>query len=102
MALNDCISSMAEIWKSIPAKGVHRVINHVSEQAHSINDLTEAMSSIGNEEGFHVEVTRLFDPRFERPEVKMDYKIETNYLDGKLDATPLNEVIRQTLRMIRN
>ncbi|MFL5731196.1 MAG: aminotransferase class V-fold PLP-dependent enzyme [Cytophagaceae bacterium] len=102
MALNDCISSMAEIWKSVPAKGVHRVINHVTEKAHSINDLAEAMSNIGREEGFQVEVTRVFDPRFERPEAKMEYKIETNYLDGKIEMTPLHEVIRQTLRMIRN
>jgi UDP-sulfoquinovose synthase len=102
MALNDCISSMAEIWKSVPAKGVHRVINHVTEKAHSINDLAEAMSKIGNEEGFNVEVTRLFDPRFERRETKLEYKIETNYLDDKIEVTPLHEVIRQTLRLIRN
>jgi UDP-sulfoquinovose synthase len=103
MALNDCISSLAEIWKSEPAPGVHRVINHVTEKSYCINELAEIMKGIGEAEGFEVNILRnTFDPRFERPESKMEYQIETNYLNGKLEATPLPEVIRQALRIIKN
>jgi UDP-sulfoquinovose synthase len=103
MALNDCISSLAEIWKSEPAQGVHRVINHVTEKSFCINELAEIMKSIGEAEGFEVNILKnTFDPRFERPEFKMEYQIETNYLNGKIEPTPLPEVIRQALRIIKN
>ncbi len=102
MALNDSINSLSEMFKIVSPKGVHKVINHVTVKSYCINEIAEVLKTIGEGEGLEVKIQKdTYDPRIERPAAKMEYQIETGYLADKIEPTPLEQVVRQTLKMIR-
>ena len=102
MALNDSINSLAEMFKNISPKGIHKVINHVTVKSYCINEIADIVKTIGASEGIEVTIQKdTYDPRVERPSAKMEYQIETGYLTDKIEPTPLEQVVRQTLKMLR-
>lgn len=101
MALNDCIGSLSGLWSELPQPGTHRVINHLTEECYSVNELAETIKDIAGEEGFKVEIQRgVHDPRGESDPVKLEYAIERQHVSRNLKPTPLRDIASKTFRMI--
>jgi len=99
MALNDTVSSLANFTVNPAHEGEHRVINHVSEKHFSINEIAIAIGEVAQKNGYPAQISREFDPRVETPESKMEYDIETNYLDRTLEKSCFNEEVEATFNM---
>ncbi|MGZ3690937.1 MAG: aminotransferase class V-fold PLP-dependent enzyme, partial [Pseudobdellovibrio sp.] len=101
MALNDCIISLSTLWNEVPSRGTHRVINHLTEESYSINELAHTIKNIADEEGLKVDLQQgIHDPRGENTPVKLGYTIERQHVSRNLTATPLRDIISKTFRMI--
>ncbi len=101
MALNDAVRSLAALCDQTPEHGVHRVINHVTEKDFSVNELAESIVAIASSQGLEAEVRRgAYNPRGESLNVKLDYDIESSFVDAHLKQTPMNQVVEQTLRSL--
>lgn len=101
MALNDCIESLSDLWSQLPPLGTHRVINHLTEECYSINELAQTIKDIADQEGFKVEIQRgVHDPRKENDPVKLEYSIERQHVHRSLKPTPLREIVSKTFKMI--
>lgn len=102
MALSDSTQSLAELVRTIPERGEHRVINHVTEKSFCINEIADLVQAVARELSLGpVEVAHgVHDPRNERPSEKAKYDIETKYVSSHISKTPLQTVLRQTLQMI--
>ncbi len=101
MALNDCVESLSGLWSQLPPPATHRVINHLTEECFSINELAETIQTIATKEGFKVEIQRgVHDPRGENDPVKLEYGIERHHVTRNLKATLLHDVVTKTFRML--
>lgn len=101
MALNDCVESLSGLWKQVPPSATHRVINHLTEECYSINELAETIQAIANKEGFAVEIQRgVNDPRGENDPVKLQYGIERLHVTQNLKPTLLHDVVTKTFQML--
>lgn len=101
MSLNDSVSSMAELWQQTPDKNEHRVINHLTEESFSINELADTIRDLVKDEGFPVEIQRgRFDPRGENEPSKLDYTVERRHVERRGQQEGLAEVVAKTLGML--
>ena len=101
MALNDCIESLSSLWNQIPPPATHRVVNHLTEECFSINELAESIKKIAYNEGFEVEIQRgAHDPRSENDSAKLEYSIERLHVSRNLKPTLLQDVVTKTFRML--
>ena len=101
MALNDSITSLAGLWDSAPDLGTHRVINHVTEKSFSVNELADSICAIAKEESCPVKIQRgVYDPRGEQDECKLEYDIESQYLDTHIKQSDMHEVVHKSFRML--
>lgn len=101
MSLNDSISSLAEIWETPPPEATHRVINHLTEDSFSINELADTIRDLAGREGFPVDVQRgVHDPRCETPAAKQEFGVERRHITENVQAESLSEVVSRTLYML--
>lgn len=101
MALNDCIGSLSGLWNEVPLQSTHRVINHLTEDRYSINELAQTIKDIAGDEGLTVEIQRgVHDPRGEGELSKLEYAIERQHVSRNLKPTPLRDIATKTFRMI--
>ena len=101
MGLNDCIESMATLWSLHPPHGTHKVINHLTEESYSINELALTIQEIAAREGLKVEIQHgVHDPRGEDVPVKLDYCIDRVHVSRNLIPTTLQEVVSKTFKML--
>ena len=101
MCLKDSVNSLAGLAEETPSPGEHKVINHVTVTNYSINELAESVRSIAEQEGYKVSIKHdAFDPRMERPDQKLEYGINTDYIDEKRVHSPFADIIRETLKLI--
>ena len=100
MLLNDAVSSLAHLTNIKPERGLHNVINHVTEK-YSINELAATIKKLALDEGLAARIEQgKFDPRDERPETKMECDIDTNYLDHHIRHTPFSDAVHGILRKL--
>lgn len=101
MSLNDSISSLASLWNEPPDSGTHRVINHVTEKSFSVNELADSICEIAKAESCPVTVQRgVYDPRGEQVESKLEYEIESQYLDTHMTQSDMQDVVHKSFRML--
>lgn len=101
MALNDCIESLSGLWDQLPPMASHRVVNHLTEECYSINELAETIKTIAKKEGFDVEIQRgVHDPRGENDPFKLEYSIERLHVSQNVKPTLLFDVVTKTFRML--
>jgi UDP-sulfoquinovose synthase len=101
MALNDSVDSLARLWPHPPPAGTHRVINHLTEDSFSINELAETVRELVAQEGFTVDIQRgVHNPRMENEPDKQEYEITRRYVRENLIPTPLGKVVSTTLKML--
>ena len=101
MALNDCIESLSQLWNQLPPVSTHRVINHLTEESYSINELAQTIKHIASKEGFKVDIQRgTHDPRGENNSSKLEYSIERLHISRNINTTPLREVVAKTFQML--
>ncbi|MEX1669254.1 aminotransferase class V-fold PLP-dependent enzyme [Zhongshania guokunii] len=101
MSLNDSVCSMAELWQQTPDKHEHRVINHLTEESFSINELATTIKDLAEGEGFPIDIQHgRFDPRGENESSKLDYKVERHHVESRGQHEGLAEVVAKTLRIL--
>lgn len=101
MSLNDTVGSLSLLWDTPPEAGSHRVINHLTEDAYSINELAETIRNQVAEQGFSVEIARgVYDPRGENEAAKLEYDIERRYIAENMQPESLKLMVSRTLRML--
>lgn len=101
MALNDAVTSLANLCEHTPEYGEHRVINHVTEKDFSVNELADSIVEIARCEGMEPSIRRgAYNPRGESLESKLDYDIESSFVDQHLQQTPMRDVVEQTFRCL--
>lgn len=101
MSLNDTVHSLSLMWDQAPESGTHRVINHLTEAAYSVNELADAIREAAAREGFTVEIAQgVYDPRGETDVSKLEYNVERRYIIENLQPASLQEMVSRTLRMI--
>jgi UDP-sulfoquinovose synthase len=93
MALDDTIDSLASLGGSPPARGEHRVINHVTERDLSINEIADAVRDVAADRGVAVTVSRDHDPRGEAPSTKPTHTIRADFVAAHVAATPFREAL---------
>ncbi len=102
MALNDSVTSLASLWDTRPEGGCHRVINHVTEKSFSVNELAEAIAESASAEGFPIDIQRgSYDPRLEQDQSKLEYEIESAYVDEHLCQSDMREVVHKSFQMLK-
>lgn len=101
MGLEDSLDSLVAMATRPASVGEHKVINHVTERRYSINELADKVQTVAEAMGHKVTIQRgVFDPRDEQPEAKLEYEIESDYVDENVEKTPIDEVLRQTLEQL--
>jgi UDP-sulfoquinovose synthase len=100
MAMKDAVNSLEKLLDEVPAPGVHRVINHVTQANCAINELAGYVRSLAGDLGYDVTISHVFDPRSESDAVKREFKVMTSHIDDHLAATPVNEVLCETFGLI--
>ena len=64
MHIEDSMTSLVNLAESVPDAGEHRVINHVTEQRYSINEIADMVKLVAERKGHSVDFLRgEFDPR---------------------------------------
>lgn len=98
MALNDAVNSLASLCEQTPSYGQHRVINHVTEKDFSINELADAIEVMAAERGLNPDIRRgAYNPRGECLASKLEYEIESSFVDRHLIQTPMTEVVQHSI-----
>lgn len=98
MALNDAVNSLAALCDQRPEHGEHRVINHVTEKDFSVNELADAIEVMASERGLNPDIRRgAYNPRGECLTAKLDYDIESSFVDRHLIQTPMTEVVQHSI-----
>ena len=101
MSLNDTVQSLTRLREEPPPSGEHRVINHLTEESYSINELAETVRDLARQAGFPVEIQRgVHDPRGETLPIKLEYHIEHRYVLENLRPATFAEMVARTLRML--
>lgn len=99
MGLNDCLKILLHLSKDPAKAGEHRVINN-STYKYSINELASLVERSCKSWGLEPKILRnAHNPRFEEQDKKIDYKIETDYVDAHLEATPIEQTINEALEL---
>lgn len=93
MALDDAVDSLARLVERPPARGEHRVINHVTERDLSINEIAAALRRVAEARGLAAEVSRAYDPRGETCPDKPTHTIRADYVEAHVAATPIEEAL---------
>ncbi len=94
MGLDDSIGSLARLAERVPEKGEHRVINHVTERDHCINDIADIVARAAERAGYTWEVRRgAYNPRGENDTHKAEYQIENHYVASHVAHTPFEDVL---------
>ena len=101
MSLNDSVVSMSELWQQCPDKGEHRVINHLTEESFSINELADTIRELAGKAGYEVDIQRgRFDPRSENETSKLEYNVERHYVKSRGEHETLEQVVAKTLKIL--
>ncbi len=102
MALEDAVSSLTHIFEKPPERGIHRVINHVVEKDHSVNEIAELVQKAAHKKGMKISISNgKFDPRSEKLERKKNYKIEAEYLRKNIQSSDIESVISNALQYLQ-
>lgn len=101
MSLHDTVQSLAQLWNQAPSEGAHRVINHLTEESYSVNELAQTIRELAGRAGFPVDIQRgVYDPRGEAVPAKLDYRIERRHVRERVKPVTLMEMVLTTLRML--
>ncbi|RYY83314.1 MAG: NAD-dependent epimerase/dehydratase family protein, partial [Chitinophagaceae bacterium] len=100
MPMKDAVHSLELIAGTVPAKGVHKVVNHVTKANCTINELAEGVRQLAESLGFAVTINHVFDPRSEANCVKHDIRVMTEHIDNHLTASTVEDVLRETFGII--
>lgn len=101
MALDDSLGSLVELGDHPARAGEHRVINHVTERDFSVIEIAELIAHIANEQGYSPRILRgHHDPRVETDAVKLDYHIDTDYVETHLRPTPIGRVLAEMFPLV--
>ncbi|WP_339675267.1 aminotransferase class V-fold PLP-dependent enzyme [uncultured Zhongshania sp.] len=102
MSLNDSITSLASLWKEPPALGEHRVINHLTEDSFSINELADCIKDLGKQAGLDVKLERgVYDPRSEQEPEKLAFRVERHHVEQMGQHESLTSVVATTLKLMK-
>lgn len=101
MPMKDAVNSLELIAGTVPDKGVHKVVNHVTKANCTINELAQAVKELAEPLGYSVTINHVFDPRSESAAVKHDIRVMTDHIDNNLATTTFNEVLGETFHLIR-
>ncbi|WP_460567315.1 aminotransferase class V-fold PLP-dependent enzyme [Flaviaesturariibacter terrae] len=100
MPMKDAVNSLELIAGTVPDKGAHKVVNHVTKANCSINELAESVRELGEELGYAVTINHVFDPRSESDAVKHNIRVMTEHIDNNLAASAFTDVLRETFTLI--
>jgi UDP-sulfoquinovose synthase len=100
MALGDAVESLACLGERVPARGEHRVINHVTERDLSINEIAAALQRVAAAFGLSARVSRTHDPRGETLSTKPSHTIRADHVEAHVMATPLEAALNQLVAVV--
>lgn len=94
MALADSVASLAQLAGQPPARGVHRVVNHVTERSWCVLEIAEAVQAVAEAQGFSARIDRGgYDPRGEDVAEKATHAVEAHYVASEVAHTPFAEAL---------
>ncbi len=100
MPLKDVTESLARFTYDLAAAGEHRIINHVTETHLTVNEIAAAIACVAREKNIIVTTDHVHNPRGENENVKLDYAIETRYIDNYTQRSAFNDVVGETLDVL--
>ncbi len=101
MALEDALASIGALAKETPARGQHRVVNHVTEKSFCIREVALEVQRAARKMGYaaEIELSR-HNPRGENDTSKLEYGIDTAYVASRVSRVDLPGVLEETLRTV--
>lgn len=100
MALDDAVDSLARLVERPPARGEHRVINHVTERDLSVNEIAAALQRAAAARGLPAAIDWSHDPRGETRPDKPTHTIRSDYVEAHVAATPFDEALDRLLAVV--
>lgn len=100
MGLDEAVDSLARLGEQAPARGEHRVINHVTEGDLSINEIAAALLRVADARGLAASISRVYDPRRETHGEKPTHTIRADYVEAHVVAVPFDEALDRLLTTI--
>jgi len=100
MGLEDAVDALVHLGDAPPARGVHRVVNNVTERDLSINEIAEALQRVAVDHGLTAEISRSHDPRGEAVTCKPDHTIRADFVAAHLSPRPFTEALARLVSVV--
>lgn len=101
MGLQDAVDSLADLARRPAEAGEHRVINHVTERNHCINEVAALVAEAARAHGYTPHIRQGdYNPRQENDTEKARYDIENRYVASHVSHTPFAEVLAPMFSVI--
>lgn len=100
MGLDDAVAALAYLADAPPARGVHQVINNVTESDLSINEIAAALQQVAAQHGLTAEISRCHDPRGEAVPRKPNHTIRADFVAAHLTPRPFVETLDDLVRVV--